>query len=119
MESLREQFLEYGGDYDGIMSRFMGNKAIYLKFLNMLPQDDSMDRLDAALSAGDLVRAFEAAHTLKGVAGNLGLEPLYRAACAILEPLRAGERRDYTPLHQVVRAEYRRARALMESLREE
>ena len=30
----------------------------------------------------DLDGAFEAAHTLKGVAGNLGLTPLYRSVCA-------------------------------------
>ena len=37
-----------------------------------------------------MTSAFEAAHTLKGVTGNMGLTPLYDAVCTIVEPLRTG-----------------------------
>ena len=55
-----------------------------------------------ALEAKDLKEAFEAAHALKGVAGNLALDPLYDAVCEIVEPLRAGEDKDYTEGYQKV-----------------
>lgn len=118
MEELCERFTAYGGNYQDIMVRFMGSEAMYLKFLNMLPQDDSMDRLEAALAAGDLAAAFEAAHTLKGVAGNLGLTPLHRAVCAIVEPLRTGEQIDYRPMCMAVREEFQRAESLLDGLNE-
>jgi len=88
----------YGIDYEDTMRRFMGNIDMYLKFLNKLPADDNMSRLGEAVSAGDLDRAFEAAHTLKGVSGNLGLKPLYEAVSQIVEPLRRKESRDDYPM---------------------
>ena len=42
--------------------------------------------------------AFEAAHSLKGVLGNLSLTPLYDKVCEITELLRAGEDADYAAL---------------------
>ncbi len=41
-----------------------------LKFLD----DESMDKLEAAMAVGDAEEAFMAAHTLKGVSQNLGFE---------------------------------------------
>ena len=42
--------------------------------------------------------AFEAAHSLKGVLGNLSLTPLYDKVCKMTELLRAEEKTDYAPL---------------------
>mgnify|MGYP000720090130 CR=1 FL=1 len=47
-----------------------------LRFLRLFPLDDSFPRLSEALGRGDVQAAFRAAHTLKGVAANLGLERL-------------------------------------------
>ena len=63
--------------------------------------------------------AFEAAHTLKGVAGNLGLKPLYDAVCHIVEPLRRGEERDdYAVMYQTIQEEFQRAEKLWRNLAE-
>ncbi|MBR5658308.1 MAG: Hpt domain-containing protein, partial [Lachnospiraceae bacterium] len=45
----------------------------------------------------DLKGAFEAAHALKGVLGNLSLTPLYEIVCEITELLRAQTDTDYLP----------------------
>ena len=67
----------------------------------MLFQDENMQKLGAALANRDYTAAFEAAHTLKGVVGNMGLTPLYEAVCVIVEPLRSREcRDDYAALYQ-------------------
>ena len=119
MAALKEVFQKYGADYETTMSRFMGSEQIYLKILAMLPRDENLQKLDQALQAGDYPAAFDATHTLKGMAGNLGLTPLYQAVCATVEPLRArapGE--DYAVLFQSVKEEFKRAAGLVELLKE-
>lgn len=118
MSGFQEKFDAYGGDYSVTMGRFMGNEAMYLRFLDMLFEDESLRRLGDALEAGDMAGAFAAAHTLKGVAANMGLTPLYQAVCAMVEPLRAGERReDYPALYQEIETEFQRADLLRKQLK--
>ncbi len=114
MQSFREALEAYGADYDETLRRFVGNEGFYLKILGKLPQDKSLQRLGSALENGNFTDAFEAAHTLKGVAGNLGLTPLYQAVCVIVEPLRLGEKRsDYQELYRTIELEFERAGALL------
>lgn len=111
-------FEKYGADCTTVMARFMNNEALYLRLLGMLFQDDNLEKLCAALEVNDLSGAFEAAHTLKGVVGNLGLTPLYRALEKLAEPLRAGEKReDYPTLYEVVQLGFQRAEAFWEELK--
>ena len=120
MSEFKAKFEAYGADYAATMERFLGNEAMYLRFFDMLFQDESMRKLGDALHAGDTANAFAAAHTLKGVAGNMGLTPLYRAICAIVEPLRAGERsEDYPALYAAIEEEFQRADLLRGQLRED
>ena len=119
MPTFRDVFEAYGADYDSTMARFMGNEAMYLQLLDMLFQDENMQKLGAALANRDYTAAFEAAHTLKGVVGNMGLTPLFEAVCVIVEPLRSREcRDDYAALYQRVESEFQRAEALRKKLRE-
>ncbi len=118
MDHFKEIFAAYGVDYDATLRRFAGNTTLYLRVLGMLPNDKSLEKLGAAIDSGDLDSAFEAAHTLKGVAGNLGLTSLFDAVNAIVEPLRAREDRgDYVQLYTAVQAEYQKADAFLESLK--
>lgn len=117
MDNFKEIFAAYGVDYDATLRRFAGNMALYLRVLGMLPNDKSLEKLGAAIGSGDLDSAFEAAHTLKGVAGNLGLTSLFEAVHVIVEPLRAREERgDYAQLYTAVQAEYQKAVAFVETL---
>lgn len=119
MTDLKTVLRDYGADYERTMARFMGNEALYLRILAMLPRDESLQKLDQALRSGDCSAAFDAAHTLKGVAVNLGLTPLAQAACAIVEPLRAGAALgDHANLFQSVQEEFERAVGLLELLKE-
>ena len=119
MRSFQAIMEEYGADYQNTLDRFLGKKSFYLKMLGMLPEDKNMQRLEEALSKGDLGGAFDAAHTMKGVAGNLGLAPLYDAICAIVEPLRIRESsEDYPALCRGIKEELLRAQQLYEQLKE-
>lgn len=119
MSRFREIMEEYGVDYEVTMTRFMGNEQLYLRLLDMLFQDKNLLELGDALAADDMTRAFEAAHTLKGVVGNMGLSPLYGAVCAIVEPLRTENRNeDYQALYQAISTEFARADVLRHALNE-
>lgn len=47
--------------------------VLVIKFLHLFPKDSSMATLSAAMGTQSAVDAFHTAHTLKGVALNLGL----------------------------------------------
>ncbi len=118
MSGFQTIFNAYGGDNSAAMGRFFGNEGMYLRFLDMFFQDESFQQLENALDAGDLKDAFAAAHTLKGVAGNMGLTPFYKAVCVIVERLRTEEpRKDYPVLCKAIQAEFYRAELLRKQLK--
>ena len=88
----------FGADTAAGLGRCMNNEAFYLRLVGMALSDGSFDRLSAAVAAGDGKAAFEAAHSLKGVLGNLSLTPLLEPASAITELLRADGAADVTAL---------------------
>ena len=78
-----------GGDYKGTMSRLLTEERV-LRFVRKFPQDGSYTALKEALASNAQEEAFRAAHTLKGVAQNLGFTALYEKASAVTEVLRGG-----------------------------
>ena len=81
----------YGADTEDALKRCMGNEAFYYKLIKMAVADDNFRRLKDASEASDSKECFEAAHAIKGVAGNLGLTPLFNAASELTELLRPQE----------------------------
>lgn len=88
----------FGANVDEGLQRCMGNEAFYLRLVPMAAKDGGFDKLGAALSANDLDAAFEAAHALKGVLGNLALTPIYAPISELTELLRARKAADFGPL---------------------
>ena len=78
----------YGADTEEALKRCMGNEAFYFKLIRMALVDENFRRLDDAYEASDWKGSFDAAHAIKGIAGNLGLTPLYDAASELTELLR-------------------------------
>jgi signal transduction histidine kinase/DNA-binding response OmpR family regulator/HPt (histidine-containing phosphotransfer) domain-containing protein len=103
---------------DGL-ARTQGNSALYLKLLRRvrLSQASFMAEFDAACAAGDWVQATRLAHTLKGVAGNIGAGSLQRA-CAGLESL-AGKQQLEPGVRDTVAAELVRVLEALAVLNEE
>ena len=119
MGEFREIFEVYGADYNSTMARFMGKEAMYLKFLDMLFKDDNLEKLGTALEQQDYEAAFAAAHTLKGVVGNMGLTPLFNAVCAIVESLRKREvPEDYNVLYQIIQTGFLQADEFRKKLKD-
>lgn len=98
-------YARIGGDWDGVLSR-LGSEARVSRFLRMVPGDASFQTLSDALARGDVNTAFRAAHSLKGLALNLGLTPLAVSAGSLTELLRSGQDQGADGLFQEVRDSY-------------
>ena len=103
---------EYGANVDEGLSRCMNNEALFLKLVAIIPGEPNFDKLKESLEAGNLDAAFESAHALKGVTGNLSLTPLYDPLVEITELLRARENIDYTEFIDTILTK----RAMLEDL---
>jgi two-component system sensor histidine kinase/response regulator len=82
---------------DGLR-RVGGNTSLYVKLLRQFAtqQADAVEQIRAALAANDAESATRLAHTLKGVAGNLGGRDVHAAAAAVESLLRDGAPADAT-----------------------
>lgn len=81
-DKMIQELKDAGVDVDSASERFMGNMALLERFLKKFPEDKNF---------GELIEAFNAAHTLKGVCGNLSLVALFDIASVMTEFLRAGD----------------------------
>lgn len=87
-EKFRKQMEENGANVNTTLERFMGNEALYMKFIMKFLDDKNFEALVENIAAGDYEGAFNSAHALKGVTANLGLDPINAAATQITELLR-------------------------------
>ena len=93
-----EKLNAFGANTTEGLERCCGNQALYLRLVNMVPSEKNVEGLKTALEAGDLDSAFQSAHALKGVLGNLSLTPMYKKSVEITELLRSRTQTDYAPL---------------------
>ncbi len=102
-----------GIDVTAGLRRVADNQLLYIKILKMFKksQADAVERIIFSMIQGDTVTARRDAHSLRGVAGNIGATGLYNAA-GNLETAIAEERNIEEPL-EVVR---KSLSALIESL---
>ena len=90
MKEVFGQLRAWGCDVDGALERFLDDEEMYMDFLHQIAGEETITKLGEAIDAEDAQRAFDCAHTLKGVHGNMGLTPLYLLDHQIVEPLRKG-----------------------------
>ena len=102
--------LEAGGvDVQGALDRMMGNEKLLAHLLGKFLDDTSFSRLETALAEHDADAAFGAAHTLKGVAGNLSVTTVYELAGRQCDLLRAGSPDEAAALMPQLSEAYRAA----------
>ncbi|MBR4760397.1 MAG: Hpt domain-containing protein [Lachnospiraceae bacterium] len=92
----------FGADTDDGVGRCFGNADFYMNLVKTVPAEKKFDELKSALDAGDLDKAFEHAHALKGVLTNLSLTPISDPMIEITEHLRSSKQMDYAPLVETV-----------------
>lgn len=85
--TIQECYQQFGGDFDEVKKR-LPSEALIKKFIAKFLDDRSFPDLQTALEEGSRESAFRAAHTLKGVCGNLSLSKLMNSASKLTELLR-------------------------------
>ena len=73
---------------DGI-KRVMNNQKLYTKLLGKFKVDTNLSELEAAIAAGDMEKAKDSVHTLKGLAANLSLEKLSKHCLEVETQIKA------------------------------
>mgnify|MGYP002858902939 CR=1 FL=1 len=108
-----EALKNYGANTEEGLARCMNNEAFYLRMVGMGLADANFEKLPEAVAAGDAAAAFEAAHALKGIMGNLALTPLYTPISELTEVLRGKtELGDIGALMDEITEKLAKARAL-------
>jgi HPt (histidine-containing phosphotransfer) domain-containing protein len=71
-------------DYADGVKRLMNNGKFYAKLLSKFKDETKLDDLEAFLAEGDMEKAQNAAHAIKGLAANLSLPEMFKQ-CLELE----------------------------------
>lgn len=116
MNNLEQFYDAVGANADEVIGRLGGDPALVMRFLAKFQDDDSFSTLCTALDDGDTETAFRAAHTIKGVCANLGLQTLFSKASEMTELLRAGAVEDAKGALPALEAEYNNTCALLARL---
>jgi histidine phosphotransfer protein HptB len=116
MNNLEQFYDAVGANADEVIGRLGGDPALVMRFLARFQDDDSFSTLCTALDGGDAETAFRAAHTIKGVCANLGLQTLFSKASEMTELLRAGKVEDAKGALPALEAEYNNTCALLARL---
>lgn len=85
---MKERLVNIGVDVDVALERFMGNGELLVRFLKKFTQDGSYELFKTTMAEKNYDDAFKAAHTLKGLCGNLSLTNLYDLTSKEVEYLR-------------------------------
>lgn len=85
--NLEEFYAQIGGDYADTLQRLC-NENMVKKFVKKYQDDPTCADLHNAALQQDWEAAFRGAHTLKGVAQNLGFERLYQVSAVLTEAMR-------------------------------
>ncbi|MCF0222259.1 MAG: Hpt domain-containing protein [Fibrobacter sp.] len=101
--NIKELYEKIGGNYDDVLTRLMSESFVE-RFALMYTKDSSYETLMAAVGSADICEQFRAAHSLKGVAANLGFTELSKAAAELTEQLRPQNKQANPELVNTVKA---------------
>ena len=109
-----DKLKEYGADVEKGLARCANNESLYLRLVGLCIQELSSAALGEALKEGDLDKAFDIAHKLKGGVNNLALTPVAVPVSELTEQLRSKTPGDHMPLYDEIVKETAALSALMD-----
>ncbi|MDR2267459.1 MAG: Hpt domain-containing protein [Christensenellaceae bacterium] len=77
-------------DMNTAMLRMRNNVGLYKRLLKMFLDSPQFADFETALEAKDYKLAGDVAHAIKGIVGNLAMEPLFPLSTSLMNQLRAG-----------------------------
>ena len=90
-EKLFRELRDWGCGVEEALPRFLNDREFYGQCAVELASELRVGELRAALCKGDRAMAMDIAHDLKGFSGSLGLTPIYKETCRLLDLLRRNE----------------------------
>ena len=113
-EQCRQQLMQAGIDVPSVLERFMGNEDLLTRFLKKFLEDPNYPALQAAVAQEDRAQTLMAAHTLKGLCGNLSMVELYKLFTRQVELLRGEDWQGVCGLMPEIDQVYRRVSQAIE-----
>ena len=107
-----DKLRQFGADVHDGLDRCLGMEDFYIEMATMGLADERFETLGTTIESGDLDEAFEMAHALKGVVGNLALTPIFEPLSELTELLRHKADGDYMGLYRRMKAEKDRLMAM-------
>lgn len=98
------------------VSRFGGNEGLLVKFLKKFGQDKTYEELSASVEQEDYPTVERAAHTLKGVSANLGLEDIRQKSDLIVGAVRSGQYEKIPALYRDLQGCYEQTMGYLDQL---
>lgn len=115
--TVQECYAAIQGDYKEASRRFMDDNRIR-KFLFMFLQDETFNRLCAAMDRKEYQDSFREAHTLKGLCQNMAFSDFFIPVNNLTECLRGGEcGSEALEQFELVKEKYAAIRKAIEELR--
>ena len=105
MAEIKFAYAAHSYDYAGAIERVAGDEELLRSLLDMFLDDSNYAQL-----------GFQAAHSLKGSSGMLGLSGLFEAMKSVTEPLRRGDASEAAAYRADVEREYAAAIGMIKSL---
>jgi HPt (histidine-containing phosphotransfer) domain-containing protein len=91
MSKLLNELEGYGVNLEVTLARFIEDEDFYVECLNAFLEEEGFKMLKKSIDKKEYIEAFNQAHTIKGVVGNLGITKLYDVICLLVESLRDKE----------------------------
>lgn len=109
------------GNYNDVVSRLMDEKRVEKYMLRFLDTKD-FDDLTDGINSEDLKKAFLAAHTIKGIALNLGFTKYAESSselCEYLRPLSVSDNNKLKNMYESVKNDYEKLVKVINQYKEE
>lgn len=107
--TLQEAAEQLGINLEVVLERLCHNESLYIRLLKRIPEDKNFESLKEAVQAGNYEEVEMTAHTIKGVAGNLGLEDLQNSSDAMVQAVRSHKYEELDQLFSNVEEHYLKA----------
>lgn len=113
---LDEFMYEVGMNKEETLRRFMNMDHMLIKFLKKFPDDSNYEMLENGVKNKDLDNVEIAAHTLKGISANLGLDRLKELAQVMVNGVRSDKTENLEEEFAAFSEEYRKTCSLIQNL---
>ena len=106
--NIKDLYTELGEDTELVIARFGGNTSFLERFVRKFVEDPTYGHLMKSLEDKDYHEIEIGAHTLKGVAENLGFNKLSVTAASVVQAVRENKTDIIPGLSEAMSAEYKK-----------